>query len=215
MRERSPKARPDPSPSVSNEPPRGDSLSGERAGRAGTSVPNGVPEAPSPPGAWPSCPPGHRGPNRVHPGRPSRRDRYPGARCAGCRARPAGLSGRLPGGAANFSAPCPSNHLQAQVTAETRAKCGRAPASSPPAPAGPGDRRPVLYRAGGAALRSPRPLTPKRAAPHRWEGAVGRHCACAKRGARSAPHADSGEGLSPPPLLPSRFPSALTWGRAW
>ena len=64
-----------------------------------------------------------------------------------------------------------------------------APASTPPAPQVPGDRRPVRDRAGSAALRSLRPLAPPRAAPHRWEGVVGRQYACAKRDARSAPRA--------------------------
>ena len=72
----------------------GVSLPERLAGRAGTSVPKGVPEAPSPPGAWPSCPPWSGGPSPVQPGRPFCQDRYPGGRCASCKARPVGLSGR-------------------------------------------------------------------------------------------------------------------------
>lgn len=50
---------------------------GRARGESWSSVPDGVPEAPSPPGAWPSCPPGRRAPNRVQLGPPSCRDRYP------------------------------------------------------------------------------------------------------------------------------------------
>lgn len=157
MRQRSLKVRPDSSSCVFKKDPEGSHYRGRRAGRAGTSVPNGIPEAPSPPGAWPSCPSGHKGPNRVHSGRPSRRDSYPGARCVGCRARPAGPSGRMPGGAANLSALCPSNHLQAQVTAKTREKCGRTPPRQPPK-----IRKTDVSRAtAGWQRRPPVPETPR------------------------------------------------------
>ncbi|XP_045656525.1 uncharacterized protein LOC123794287 isoform X1 [Ursus americanus] len=193
---RSPKVRPSLSPSALRGPLGGRvSLPRSLAGRAGTSVP----EARSPPGAWPFCPAGRRGPNRVHPGRPSCPDRYPGVRCAGCRGRPAGLSGRdlgipgrLRGQAVNLSAPCPSNHLQAQVTAETPEKCGRAPPSllqprlHAPDPGEPTSRARHVQPRGPRFPATPRPSTRRPAQLSCWswqwrghrQGNGEAHCTC-------------------------------------
>lgn len=218
MRERSPKVRPDPSPCVSNEPPRGGLIIGRAGGPRGYLCPRRCPGGAVSNGGVAILPARAQGPEQGPPG-----PAFPPGPLSGCKMRGLQSAARrsvwsAPGRRRELLRPLP---FKSPPGTGNRGNAGEmrtrptAPASSPPAPAGPGDRRPVLYRAGGAALGSPRPLTPKRAAPHRWEGAAGRHCACATRGARSAPHADSGEGLSPPPLLPSSFPSTLTWGRAW
>lgn len=93
-----------------------------------------------------------------------------GFKMRGLQSAPAGLSSRdqgtpgwRHGQAANLSTPCPSNHLQAQVTAEPRAKCGCAPLPDlqPRLPTpDPGERPPVSARTDGAA-----PLVPETPGP--------------------------------------------------
>lgn len=216
MSGRSLKVRPSPSVSALKESPGagGCLTTWKGGGPSDTSVPEGVPEAPSPPGAWPSCPPGRRGPNPVHPGRPFCQDRYPGGRCASCKARPVRLSGRdlgtpgrLRGRVANLSTHCPSNHLQAQVTTETgrNAASPAVPASTPPAHPRPGrtniPRTPPLVTQ-TRILVTPRPST-HRPAPVKRGGRT--HCACAD-GARAPPYATALRRVSPRPLLSSVSP---------
>lgn len=98
---------------------------------------------------------------------------------AGLSSQDQGTAGWRQGQAANLSTLCPSNHLQAQVTAESRAKCGCAPLPDlqPRLPTpDPGERTPVSARTDGAA-----PLVP--ATP----GPSARHLAQVGRGGGTSP----------------------------
>lgn len=96
--------------------------------------------------------------------------------------------------AANLSAPCPSNHLQVQIIAETRPKCD-APRRPTPGPGG------TTLRAHQGCLRRPSALRPR--ALHQpptqpgWGGGTPLRL---RRTARAPPLAPAARRVSPRPL---------------
>lgn len=142
MKRRSPKVRPDPSPSASPGTPRG-VTPGKASRPRGYLCPGRCPRGADSAGGVAILPARAQGPEPGPPGPAFLPGPLSGFKMRGLHSAPAGLCSRdqgtpgwRHGQAANLSTPCPSNHLQAQVTAESRAKCGapRCRTSNPACP---------------------------------------------------------------------------------
>lgn len=208
MKRRSPKVRPDSSPSASPGTPRG-VTPGKASRPRGYLCPGRCPPGADSAGGVAILPARAQGPEPGPPGPAFLPGPLSGFKMRRLHSAPAGLSSRhlgtpgwRHGQAANLSTPCPSNHLQAQVTPESRAKCGCAPPPDLQPRRPPQTREKGRPRAPGltAPPLGPRDPGPSSAPP--GTGGKGRWdiTAPARNGEHAPPHAPAPRRVSPHPF---------------